>query len=157
MHLIGPAEEDPKYYEECLDLMHKYKLENMVHFHGPQNVASFLEDIDLVIMSSHSEALPVVVLEAMAAGVPIISTNVGSVHNILCRPLEDNAKSETVHEAGLVVPPQSPQDLTSAVIKILKDKVTYEKCISNGPKRVQHSFKIEDIMKQYTGLYAENL
>jgi len=157
MHLIGPAEEDPKYYKECLELTKKHGLEDIVFFHGPQNVAKFLEDIDLVVMSSHSEALPVVVLEAMAAGVPIISTDVGSVQDILCAPLADDSEGTSVLEAGLVVPPQNPRELAQGIIRLLQDPESYERYKANGPKRVQHSFKIEDIMKKYTGLYLENL
>ena len=157
VHIIGPIEEDPKYYDECANMVSALGLNELILFHGPQDVAKFLEDIDLVVMSSLSEALPVVVLESMAAGVPIISTDVGSVQDIMCMPLQDENSASPVHEAGLVVPPKSPKDLCRGIIQVLNNKQDYERYGQNGPKRILHSFKIEDIMKKYNSLYLENL
>jgi glycosyltransferase involved in cell wall biosynthesis len=157
VHVIGPTEEDPKYYKECVELVARLNLRELIIFHGPQDVAKFLEDIDLVVMSSLSEALPVVVLESMAAGVPIISTDVGSVQDIMCLPLQSSENTDSVSEAGVVVPPKSPEELCRGIIQVLNNKQEYERYGQNGPKRILHSFKIEDIMQKYNSLYMENL
>ena len=65
----------------------------------------------LLALPSHSEGSPNVVLEAMAAGLPIAATAVGGVPEIL---------EEGV--TGLMVPPGDPQALADAMLRILRDK-----------------------------------
>ncbi len=81
--LIGPKDEDLNYYEQCVSLVKKLDLEDVITFAGSQNVIQALKNVDLVLLSSHSEALPMVILEAMSSSIPVISTDVGSVRQIM--------------------------------------------------------------------------
>ncbi|MGH9583320.1 MAG: glycosyltransferase [Bryobacteraceae bacterium] len=58
----------------------KLGLQSRVKLEGPNaNVAGFLRDLDIFVLASNSEGLPLVILEAMASGLPIVSTRVGGV------------------------------------------------------------------------------
>ena len=58
-------------------------LHDRVHYHGPaSNPAEALRTLDIFVLSSISEGLPLVILEAMAAGLPIVSTRVGGVAEV---------------------------------------------------------------------------
>src|SRR2546423_14526892 len=87
--------------QERLDaLAARYGIADRVHFHGcREDAASLFRAFDVWVLSSRSEGTPMVLFEAMAAGVPIVATRVGGV---------DDAVSEA--EAGLV-PPEDPAAL----------------------------------------------
>ncbi len=76
--IIGPFEEDPKYYQECQLLVDSLDLIDNVKFLGMQNIAEILPKLGVVALTSISEAQPLVLLEAMAAGVPVLASDVGS-------------------------------------------------------------------------------
>ncbi|MFH1331457.1 MAG: glycosyltransferase family 4 protein, partial [Actinomycetota bacterium] len=84
-------------------------LEGRVLFAGARDdVARMLAAADLFVLPSLTEALPTVVTEAMAAGLPIVATTVGGI-------------PEMVHhgEAALLVPPADPGALAAAVCRLL--------------------------------------
>ena len=74
------------------------------------DIASVLEDADVLVLSSLSEGMPLVLMEAMAASTPIVATDVGGV-----RECCDNGG------AGMLVPPADPVALADALGAILSD------------------------------------
>jgi hypothetical protein len=81
--IAGPEDEDPAYAEECRNLVRSLGLADKVKFLGFQKVEELLPKIGLVVLSSISEALPLVILEGYAAGVPTVSTDVGSCRQLI--------------------------------------------------------------------------
>lgn len=152
IELIGPTDEDQKYFEECLLKVKKLGLESEMHFLGPQNVSEFLEEIDLCVLSSHSEALPVVILESMAAGVPVVSTDVGSVRQIMIGAIKEEEKI-VAKAAGAVSSAKNPAQLAQLIKNVLENKELYLSYREEGPKRVLKKFQLNDVMKQYGDLY----
>lgn len=152
--LIGPFEEDLKYYEECVALVKELKLDKEITFHGPQDVLKVLEKVDLMLLTSHSEALPMAVLEAMASGIPITSTAVGSVKQIMVDDLHNSDGNVEAKSAGLIVPTRRPELMAGIINQILSDKDLYESCRQEGPKRILHSFKLDSVMEKYCRLYT---
>lgn len=153
VEVIGPTDEDPHYYNQCLDKVKELKLEGLIRFLGAQNVATFLEDIDIVAMSSLSEALPVVILESMASTVPVVSTDVGSVRQILEQDYKNDKGELCAQAAGLVCPPRNPKALAKGLADMMKNPQIYDKCKENAPLRISHAFMIKDIMDKYGDLY----
>jgi glycosyltransferase involved in cell wall biosynthesis len=85
-------------------------LEGAVHLLGPRNdVPRLLAASDLFVSASHWEGLPVALLEAMSAGLPVVATKVGDVPEVV------------VKGTGLVVPPQVPFQLAEAIHSLLVD------------------------------------
>jgi glycosyltransferase involved in cell wall biosynthesis len=74
------------------------------------DILRLLYTFDVFVLSSRSEGRPVVLMEAMAAGRPIVATRVGGVGELL-----------THNESGLLVPPGSIKDLTQALLTLLQD------------------------------------
>jgi glycosyltransferase involved in cell wall biosynthesis len=65
--------------------------------------------------------VPKVLLEAMAAGLPVIATNVGGIPDII-----------TNNENGILIPPGSPEAIADAVILVMENSGLREKLIENG-------------------------
>jgi len=74
--ILGDGSLRPRLAEQAMQL----GLTKAVEFRGMEsNVAGFLSTLDVFVLSSHTEGLPLVILEALAAGLPIVSTRVGGV------------------------------------------------------------------------------
>jgi glycosyltransferase involved in cell wall biosynthesis len=62
----------------------RFRLEDRVHLAGlRRDVAAVLNDLDVLVSSSHSEAMPLAVMEAMASGVPVVATRVGGIPDMI--------------------------------------------------------------------------
>ncbi|MEZ5512889.1 MAG: glycosyltransferase [Steroidobacteraceae bacterium] len=90
---------------ETQQLAHSLGIASVTTFCGfRENVADYLAAADLFVSPSVSEGLPMVLLEAMAAGLPIVSTNVGEIPRVI-----------TSEKDGLLVPPGDVQPLRDAL------------------------------------------
>lgn len=79
LHIAG----DGPLRQELQDTAKSLNLNGSVHFHGELcDVPKFLAGLDVFVLSSRSEALPLVILEAMAAGLPIVATRVGGIPEV---------------------------------------------------------------------------
>jgi glycosyltransferase involved in cell wall biosynthesis len=78
---------------------------------SPEEVAQFMRAADVVCLSSHNEGVPNVVLEALASGRPLVSTDVGGIGEIM-RPLTG---------AGILVAGRSPDQYAQALISVLQE------------------------------------
>jgi glycosyltransferase involved in cell wall biosynthesis len=103
--LVGDGEERSRLEQVC----RRAGLSDAVHFHGWQrDLASVYGDLDVAVNSSRNEGTPVALIEALAAGRPVVATRVGGTPDLL----GDD-------ERGLLVPPGDPQALARAVLDVL--------------------------------------
>jgi glycosyltransferase involved in cell wall biosynthesis len=80
LHLVGDGPQRATLFDQALRL----DLHNRIHFHGwHDNPKQCYAMMDLLLLPSHTEGLPNVVLEAMASGVPVAATDVGGVRDLL--------------------------------------------------------------------------
>jgi len=79
------------------------------------------DSADVFVFSSIWEGTPKVLLEAMARGVPVVSSNVGGIPSLI----EHNIR-------GLLVPPQNPKALASEIARMMTDDNLRKRCIKNG-------------------------
>ena len=135
--IAGPAEEDPSYAEECQSLVRSLGLEENIRFLGFQKVEDLMPRIGLVVLSSISEALPLVLLEGYAAGVPAVSTDVGS-----CRQLVEglDAADRALGSSGKIVPIADPQQLADAALSLLNDPVAWQAASQAAIARVERYY-----------------
>jgi glycosyltransferase involved in cell wall biosynthesis len=82
-YCIGPTDEDPDYYEDCMKLVKSLRIEDRFFFTGRQNVLEYYAYLDVMLLTSIREAQPLVILEAWSAGVPVVATKVGNVAEML--------------------------------------------------------------------------
>lgn len=102
-----------------------------VHFLGwIEDLVSSLAALDLFVLSSHYEGLGVVLLEALALGVPVVSTRVGGAQDIV------------EHEVtGLFAPAHDPEGLASAIRRMLLDPELARATALRGQQRVRQKFQ----------------
>ena len=122
-------------------------LEGRVKFLGYcTDVPEWLAECDVFVLPSLYEGLPLSILEAMAAGRPIIATQIGGT---------DEAVLDG--ETGLLVPPADPTALAAAIRSILGDRVFAQRLASAGRRRVEQEFSTAAMLQQVTQVYTELL
>jgi glycosyltransferase involved in cell wall biosynthesis len=110
--VIGDGEEK----RSLEQLVKKLKLQKRVFLLGQiEDAAKYLKAFDLFMLPSVKEGLPYVLLEARAAGIPIVSTNVGGIPEVV----RDTS--------GIIVPPKNPEKLAEAIEILLSNKINLEK------------------------------
>lgn len=128
--------------ESLKKLASQLGIDKSVAFLGFQsNPFKYLSHSKLFVLSSLSEAFPMVVLEAMACGIPIVSTASPGSSEII-----------TNGTNGLLVPLADEQSLAEAMEKLLKDKILVNNIILSGKKRIR-DFSLEKVIKEYEELF----
>lgn len=152
--IAGPEEEDPEYAAECHSITEGLGLQEHVKFLGFQKIDALLPQVGLVVLSSISEALPLVLLEGFAAGVPAIATDVGS-----CRQLVYGLDEEdrALGAAGAVVGIAEPQLLAQAALDLLTDPARWRAAQAAGVARVERYYTQDLMFAQYRALYQNAL
>lgn len=118
-------------------------LSDHVRFLGARrDVPALLQAADIGLLVSHEEGFSNAILEGMAAGLPMIVTNVGG-----------NAEAITHGEHGLVVAPHSPQQLAQAILDLAGDAKLRKKMGKAGAKRVAEQFSMQACVASYQSLY----
>jgi polysaccharide biosynthesis protein PelF len=148
--IVGPEEEDPDYAQECQALAQSLGMGSNIKFLGFQRMDEMLPKVDVLVLTSISEALPLVVLEGFAAGVPAIATDVGS-----CRQLieGDGEADKALGAAGMVVPIANPAAFAQAVLAMLDDDARWHAAQQAGLARVRRFYTKEMMVAQYRAIY----
>ncbi|MEJ2764887.1 GT4 family glycosyltransferase PelF [Photobacterium sp. MCCC 1A19761] len=150
--IIGPKEEDPDYVHECELLIESLGLQKHVKLLGNQNVPEIMPKLGVMMLTSISEAQPLVLLEAMASGIPCIATEVGACREILYgRPGEDAA----LGAAGTMIPIASPVQAAQAIIDTLADAEQWRQTGDIGKARVTRDYNETEMYRAYQTLYEE--
>ena len=150
--IIGGHDEDQEYYEECMELVESEALGNTIRVTGKADIVNYLPEIDVVVLSSISEAQPLVILEAGAAGIPSVATNGGA-----CREMIEGSGRDQLGPGGLVVPLASPGAMADALSRLLLDEQFYARCSEAIRKRVATYYSSQDQHRSYRELYHEML
>lgn len=109
LHLVG----DGPLRKSLENLSQQLGIEENVIFHGRKpytEIPLWINSADVVVLSSHSEGLPSILLETMGCGKVMVATDVGGIREILMH-----------EETGLLVPPGDDQSLAEALQQILTD------------------------------------
>jgi glycosyltransferase involved in cell wall biosynthesis len=149
--VLGPVDEDREYADECRAMIRDMDLEDTVALAGRVNVLEWLPKVQVMVLSSLSEAQPLTVLEAGAAGIPCVTTNVGSCREILHgMPDEDPACGI----GGIVTDVVAPDQIAQGVIKLLRDEQLRQQMGANLKARVHHFYSSELSRDAYARLYG---
>ena len=148
--IAGPEDESPEYAAECRNIALSLGLENKVKFLGFQKIDELMPKIGLVVLSSISEALPLVILEGYAAGVPCVATDVGS-----CRQLIYGLSPEdrALGVAGDVVRIADASALAQAAVNLLADPQRWSSAQAAGIARVERFYTQDLMFGEYRTLY----
>jgi glycosyltransferase involved in cell wall biosynthesis len=128
-------------------MVETFQFQDNVTFLGSRNdVGSLLAASDIGILCSHEEGFSNAILEGMAAGLPMIVSDVGG-----------NAEAVIHGETGLVVPPGKPEALAQAIAALVGNPERRRAMGQAGRLRVEQSFSIESCVDDYNRLYGELL
>jgi polysaccharide biosynthesis protein PelF len=150
--IIGPIDEEPNYFLECQQMVSHLCLSDCVEFTGRVKVTEFLRKIDVVALTSLSEAQPLVLLEAGAAGIPVVATDVGA-----CRDMIEGEPNESpaLGNGGIVTPMANPNAIANALAELLLDsnlRAQYGKVLR---LRTTQYYNKEKVQSSYQNLYRE--
>lgn len=136
----GGIVETIKHQIETLDL------EQSVILTGErEDVPQLLASSDVFASSSHREGLPLAVLEAMMAGLPVVATSVGDIPNVVTK------------ETGVVVPPHRPELLAEALDDLLKNPKKREAMGKAAYRRAMDEYSVDAWMRKHIALYQQVL
>ena len=122
-------------------------MSHAVNFHGfHDNVERFLRQANVFVLSSVSEGIAITLLEAMAAGLPVVATDVGG-----------NREVVIPGETGLLVPPSDPIALAQAMIELLSNPERSMRMGAAGLDRVGREFSLDSTLRGYEDLYLSLL
>jgi glycosyltransferase involved in cell wall biosynthesis len=137
--LVGDRSKTPPDYNNLLEtIIRDHRLGGHVTFAGKRDdIPAILARTRLFVLPSRMESFPVVLLEAMAAGTPIIAARVGCVEEIL-----DFGK------AGVIVDSDNPEQLALAMIALLKDESRGERLSLAAHERVMSEYSLETFLER---------
>ncbi len=148
--VMGPADEDADYARECRELAAHLGLNDALVFTGRVKLDDYLPHIDLNVLTSVSEAQPLVLLEVGAAGIASIATDVGSCAEILMgKPDETPA----LGRGGAIVPLASPLAVADAMCDLLMDPARLAKAGAVMRERVIRHYNKPQCDASYRALY----
>lgn len=145
--VVGDTEGEPALFAQLEARRRELGLEDTVHFCGFRaDVPSVLRQLDIFVMSSIREGLPLAMLQAMAAGTAVVSTRCGGPQEVI-----DDGRD------GLLVDTSSPLQLADAIDTLATDPARRKAMASAGQSTVRARFTIERMIEGYEALYGELL
>ncbi len=143
--MVGDGEER----KNTEKLIQTLELSDKVHITGKAlDIPERLRSMQTFVLSSQREGLPMVILEAMACGLPVISTDVGSIASLNIEP--NNSEGRL-----LLVPPKNPQNLANAMEELIISEEKREKLSNVGISFIQEEKSDIIMAKSYLDLYKE--
>ncbi|MDX9755174.1 MAG: glycosyltransferase [bacterium] len=126
------------------DLARQLQIETHVHFSGYMaDVCPALAQFTLFVCSSHSEGVPNALLEAMAMGLPIISTQVGGISSILSE------------REAVLIPPGDPRALADAMLCLLGESERRWRLGQAARARAEAEFSVQSMVNRVMQMYDE--
>ena len=141
VHLIGKGSEEA-YLKE---LVSKFNFKEYIKFLGEktyQEITDCYINSDAFILTSIWEGFPLTLLEAWAARLAVIITNVGGISKIC-----------TDKKNALIIPPQSPEKIAEVMLVLIDNKKLREQLGENGRKLVEEKYSWENTAKEFISIY----
>jgi len=137
--LVGDGPLRSHYEEVARDL----NIKRDVYFLGKRtDVPTIISNLDVSVLSSTNEGFSNVIMESMAAGKPVVATNVGGSREMV-----------TDGVTGYLVPPADSQSMAGAIINLLQNPDKAMAMGSAGREVVKERFTVETMVKKYEELY----
>lgn len=139
--LVGEGSEK----KSLTKLVNDLKLEEQILFVGKTNeTKKYLQALDVFVLPSLQEGLSIAIIEAMAAGVPVIASNVNGIPEVVTNNLD-----------GILIDPQDEYKIAKAVEKLINNKTFRDSLVENAYEKVKVKFDIKNIVNEFQDLYLE--
>ena len=116
-----------------------------VHFLGTRrDVPDLLNAMDIFVLPSHSEGVSLALLEAMAAGLPVIATSVGGTPEVVMDG-----------ENGLLIPPRDAEALAGALARLLEAPDFAKKLGANARRHVREHYSLDRLGREINEIYGD--
>ena len=143
--LVGTGGLDIHNCEDALkNYVVEHSLEESVCFTGSvQNVPEYLQASDIYVLPTENDAFPSALVEAMACGLPAVTTPVGAIKTIV-----------TDNQNGLLVRPGDSQQLYDALDKLINDETLSRHLGQNAWQTVQERYSAVIVTQEYIDLFC---
>jgi glycosyltransferase involved in cell wall biosynthesis len=118
---------------------------SMIFLGDRQDMPAVLASLDVAVLTSDSESLSNVILEAMAAGLPAVAYDVGGNSELLS------------DQHGILIPAGNETNFAGAVERLLSDAALRERMGHNARQFAQEKFSLDRVRQRYIDLYVELL
>jgi glycosyltransferase involved in cell wall biosynthesis len=126
--------------EDRIKKLHLHSSVTLIDYLDNEELPEIYKNSDIFVLPSLMEGVPRTLLEAMACGVPVVTTDLPHLVGI-------------IEGAGLVVPPKDPALLSDAILSILEDRSLAETMGQRGRKRIEQDYSWEDTVEKTLALY----
>ncbi len=147
-YVVGPTD-DEDYYKECLELRDSLVLQRNVIFTGLAKVVEYYEKFDVMLLTSIKEAMPLVVMEGMASGLPIVTTKVGA-----CEELLYGVGDDTLGPAGYVAKTMDSHDIAMKTLRIINNPKQANQMGQVGIQRIEKYYLEGRFIEEYRTIYS---
>lgn len=130
---------------DCARLAEQLGVRDRIRFYGTQrDVARFMRSADFFVVTSETEGIPAVVLEAGISGLPVIATRVGGLPECILDG-----------ETGILVDPGTPSELRKAILELAGDPLRCSQMAERSRDWILNNLTIEQIADQYLEFYQQ--
>jgi glycosyltransferase involved in cell wall biosynthesis len=153
VYIVGDGELKPM----LQNMVCEYGLEDKTTFTGAiPNVVDYYQRSRIIVMPSYYEGLPLVLLEAMACGVPVVASPVGGILDVLGPPVnpETAATGYAIAERGIFVEPGNVHALAAALYRLSTDKQLRERLSHNALAHIKEFYTLDQVIKKYIELFT---
>ena len=129
------------------ELISRYQLQDKVILAGwRRDIPQVLCALDIFVLTSLYEGMPIVVLEAMAAAKPVVATNTGGIAEVI----KDG-------EDGFLVTPKAPQEMADRIFTLLTDENLRKRLGENASLSVSENFSVPSMVLAHQQLYLKSI
>jgi glycosyltransferase involved in cell wall biosynthesis len=148
--VMGPTDEQPDYYEQCKSMVAQLGLSDTLRFTGQVDVTQHFPRIHVNVLTSVSESQPLSVLEAGAAGIPTVATNVGACREMLLGRRDEHP---ALGAGGIVTDVASPEQTAAAIGELLRDRDRRERLGVVMQQRIKRYYDLPVVDEAYARMY----
>jgi glycosyltransferase involved in cell wall biosynthesis len=116
--------------------------ENVIFLGKRRDMPEVYASMDIFALPSLEEGMPLVILEALAAGKPVVATPVGDIPKLIRH-----------QETGFLVNPQDVAGLRDAILRLIAQPELRDQLAANGHARVEHHYSSDAMARQYENVY----
>jgi polysaccharide biosynthesis protein PelF len=152
--VMGPTDEQPDYYRECQAMVAERGLGDTVKFTGQVDVTQYFPRMHVNVLTSLSESQPLSVLEAGAAAVPTVATNVGACREILFGRDDEHPK---LGDGGILTDVASAEQTAVAIGALLRDEGRRRRLGLTMQERVKRYYDLNAVDDAYATIYRRHM